>query len=54
MREKVKDCSNCDKPHRHGGYEHVIARLTRYFEELHASDPMNSACGQKMGSGSVS
>ncbi len=36
MRGKVKDCSDCDKPHRSGGYEHVIGRLRRYFEETQA------------------
>jgi len=35
LRGKVKDCSQCDKPHRPDGYEHVMTRLTRYFEELH-------------------
>jgi Zn-finger protein len=32
-RGKIKDCSNCDKPHRPGGYEYVMGRLARYFEE---------------------
>lgn len=34
MHGKVKDCSNCDKPHQAGGYEHVIDLLTRYFAEI--------------------
>jgi Zn-finger protein len=33
LRGQFKDCSNCDKPHRPGGYEHVIRRLKRYFKE---------------------
>ena len=37
VRDRVKDCSNCNKPHQPGGYEHVIARLTRYFEEVQSA-----------------
>lgn len=33
MRGKVKDCTPCTKPHRPGGYEHVIARLKRWYAE---------------------
>ncbi|MHB8068882.1 MAG: cysteine-rich small domain-containing protein [Desulfobaccales bacterium] len=33
MLGRVKDCSNCDRPHRPGGYEQIISRLARYFEE---------------------
>lgn len=33
MRGKVKDCTPCVRPHRPGGYEHVIARLKRWYAE---------------------
>ena len=39
QRGQVKDCSLCDKPHRPDGYDHVVARLGRYFEELCAEPP---------------
>lgn len=33
MREGVKDCSDCLKPHEPGGYERTLGRLKRELEE---------------------